>query len=104
MEETDAKSQPVDGEEQNKRKLFIGNLSWDVKNENLSEFFAAVGSVESAEVIVERDSGRSKGFGFVLMATEEEAEKAVKELNGKELMGRPVVVNVARPKVRRDDR
>ncbi len=79
-------------------KLFVGSLSWNVTDDQLSEFFSAVGTVVSASVITDRDSGRSKGFGFVEMSSDEEAKKAVDELNGKELDGRAVTVNEARPK------
>lgn len=82
-------------------KLFVGSLSWNVTDDMLRDFFAAVGTVVSASVIMDRDSGRSKGFGFVEMSTDEEAKKAIDELNGKELDGRAVTVNEARP---REDR
>lgn len=79
-------------------KLFVGSLSWNTTSEELNNFFATVGTVVSANVITDRDSGRSKGFGFVEMSSEEEAKKAIEELNGKELDGRPITVNEARPK------
>lgn len=79
------------------KKLFVGGLSWDTTDNTLSEFFASCGTVESAQVIVDKFSGRSKGFGFVEMSTEDEAVKAVAELNGKELDGRTINVNEARP-------
>ena len=82
-------------------KLFVGSLSWNVKDDDLSELFATVGTVVSASVITDRDSGRSKGFGFVEMSSEEEAQKAIKELEGKELDGRPITVNEARPREER---
>ena len=82
-------------------KLFIGSLSWNVKDDELKEFFSQIGEVTSASVIIDRDSGRSKGFGFVEMANDEDAKKAMDELNGKELDGRPIVVNEAR---QREDR
>jgi RNA recognition motif-containing protein len=82
-------------------KLFVGSLSWGVTDDQLKEFFSAVGTVESANVITDRDTNRSKGFGFVEMSSDEEAKKAISELNGKELDGRPVTVNEARP---REDR
>lgn len=82
-------------------KLFVGSLSWNVKDDQLRDFFAAVGTVTSATVITDRESGRSKGFGFVEMSTDDEAQKAIAELNGKELDGRAVTVNEARP---REDR
>lgn len=78
--------------------LFVGSLSWNVDDKQLEEFFAQAGKVVSAKVIVDRDSNRSKGFGFVEMGSDEEAKKAIDELNGKELDGRPVTVNEARPR------
>lgn len=79
-------------------KLFVGSLSWNVTDDQLNEFFSSVGTVVSATVITDRDSGRSKGFGFVEMSSDDEAKKAIDELNGKELDGRAVTVNEARPK------
>lgn len=79
-------------------KLFVGSLAWGVTDDQLKEFFAQAGTVESAKVIVDRDTNRSKGFGFVEMSSDDEAAKAIKELDGKELEGRPVSVNEARPK------
>lgn len=78
-------------------KLFVGSLAYSVTDDQLQEFFGAAGTVQSAKVIVDRDSSRSKGFGFVEMSTEEEAQKAISELNGKELEGRAVTVSEARP-------
>lgn len=78
------------------KKLFIGNLSWNVRDEQLKEAFSSVGTVEETVVIMDRIKNRSKGFGFVTMSTEEEAQKAVSELNGKEIDGRPVNVSEAR--------
>ena len=78
-------------------KLFIGSLAWATTDESLSALFSQVGTVTSARVITDRATGRSKGFGFVEMSTEEEAQKAVAELNGKDLDGRTIVVNEARP-------
>lgn len=85
----------------NLKKLFVGNLSWNTTDDDLKREFGAAGSVDDAVVIMERFSGRSKGFGFVEMSTAEEAEKAVEMLNGKELDGREIVVNVARPREER---
>ena len=79
------------------KKLFVGSISWDTTDEGLKEFFSQVGTVEEAVIIRDRVSGRSKGFGFVTMSTEEEAQKAIEELDGKELDGRPIKVDVARP-------
>ena len=80
------------------KKLFVGSLSWDTTDAGLQEAFAQAGTVESASVITDRETGRSRGFGFVEMATEEEAHKAMEMWNGKELDGREIVVNEARPK------
>jgi RNA recognition motif-containing protein len=85
-------------------KLFVGSLSWGVNDDQLGDFFAQIGEVESAKVIIDRDSGRSKGFGFVEMKSDDDAKKAVEELNGKELDGRPVTVNEARPREERPRR
>lgn len=78
-------------------KLFVGGISWDTKDDGLAALFAQAGTVVSAKIIVDKMTGRSKGFGFVEMSTPEEAEKAMKELNGKELDGRKITVNEARP-------
>lgn len=82
-------------------KLFVGSLSYSVNDDQLQDFFAGVGQVTSAKVIIDRDTGRSKGFGFVEMESDEDAKKAIAELDGKELDGRAVAVNEARP---REDR
>jgi RNA recognition motif-containing protein len=86
------------------KRLFVGNLSWDTTDETLRNAFAAIGTVESASVITDKVSGRSKGFGFVEMVTDEEAAKAITELNGKQIDGREVTVNEARPMTDRNDR
>ena len=83
------------------KNLFVGSLPWSVNDEQLAQMFAEAGSVDSARVITERDTGRSKGFGFVEMATDEEAKKAVEILNGKEIEGRAITVNEARPREER---
>jgi cold-inducible RNA-binding protein len=80
------------------KKLFVGSLPWAVDDAKLAEIFAAAGNVISAQVIMDRQTGRSKGFGFVEMSTEEEAENAVKTLDGSEVDGRKIVVNIARPR------
>ncbi len=82
------------------KKLFVGNLSWDVRDEQLKEVFSAVGTVVEAVVIIDRMKNRSKGFGFVTMSTEEEAQKAMEEINGKEVDGRPINVSEAREEKR----
>ena len=79
-------------------KLFVGGLAFSTSNERLREAFAAAGSVESASVVTDRDTGRSRGFGFVEMATSEEAQRAISELNGKDLDGRKITVNVSNPR------
>jgi RNA recognition motif-containing protein len=86
------------------KKLFIGNLSWNVRDDQLKEAFSSVGTVEEAVVIMDRVKNRSKGFGFVTMSTEEEAQKAVAELNGKEVDGRAINVSEAREERREFDR
>jgi RNA recognition motif-containing protein len=82
-------------------KLFIGSLAWTTTDDSLRDFFATAGTVVSANVIVDRDTNRSKGFGFVEMSTDEEAKAAIDQLNGKELDGRAIVVNEARPREER---
>lgn len=82
-------------------RLFVGSLSWNVNDDQLRDFFASAGTVSSANVIVDRDTNRSKGFGFVEMSTDEEAKKAIDSLNGKELDGRTIIVSEARPRENR---
>lgn len=79
------------------KKLFVGGISFETTDGALKEMFAPVGTVESAVVIIDKMSGRSKGFGFVEMSTEEEAKKAIEMLNGKNVDGRSLTVNEARP-------
>ena len=79
------------------KKLYVGSLSYDTTEDGLKDAFAKAGTVESAIVITDRMSGRSKGFGFVEMSSEEEATKAMEMWNGKELDGRTLTVNEARP-------
>jgi RNA recognition motif-containing protein len=78
-------------------KLFIGSLSFSTSSDRLRETFARIGTVESASVVTDRDTGRSRGFGFVEMATAEEANDAVARLNGTELDGRRIKVELAKP-------
>jgi RNA recognition motif-containing protein len=78
------------------QKLFVGGLSFSTSNDRLRELFAAAGTVESAVVVTDRDTGRSRGFGFVEMATPEEAEQAVQRYNGKEVDGRQLKVELAK--------
>jgi RNA recognition motif-containing protein len=82
-------------------KLYVGNLSFNTSNQDLSELFAQMGTVETATVVEDRDTGRSRGFGFVEMASREEGEKAIEELNGKEFAGRELKVNEAKPRENR---
>ena len=79
-------------------KLYVGNLSFRVSNEDLQEHFAQAGSVESANIVMDRETGRSRGFGFVEMSTEEDANNAIAQFNGQEYDGRNMVVNEARPR------
>src|SRR3990172_8976738 len=79
------------------KKLYVGGLSYGTTEDTLKDTFSQAGTVESATIIMDRMSGRSKGFGFVEMATEEEAQKAIEMFNGKEMDGRSIVVNEARP-------
>ena len=81
--------------------IYVGNISYQASDDDLLEVFEAIGSVDSASIIFDRYSGRSKGFGFVEMPNDEEATRAIEELDGKELLGRPLKVNQARP---REDR
>lgn len=85
-------------------KLFVGSLSYSVNDDQLNDAFAAFGTVVSAKVIIDRDTGRSKGFGFVEMSTDEEAQAAVKGLDGKDIGGRAVAVSEARPQENRERR
>ncbi|KAF1023549.1 MAG: hypothetical protein GAK30_00501 [Paracidovorax wautersii] len=78
-------------------KLYVGNLSYGFRDDDLQQAFSEFGTVNSAKVMMERDTGRSKGFGFVEMGTDEEAQAAINGLNGQSLGGRNVVVNEARP-------
>lgn len=79
-------------------KLFVGGLAWATTDDSLKNLFSQVGTVTSATIIMDRDTGRSKGFGFVEMSSEAEALEAIKKLNGTELDGRKIIVNEARPK------
>ena len=82
-------------------KLYVGNLAFETSGDNLRQHFAQAGTVETATVVVDRDTGRSRGFGFVEMATKEEGEAAIAQFNGNDLNGRNLTVNVAKP---REDR
>src|SRR5947208_921341 len=80
------------------KKLYVGNLTYGVTNTTLEQMFQPHGTVQSAQVIMDRDTGRSKGFGFVEMGSDAEAQAAITALNGKEMDGRALTVNEARPK------
>jgi len=82
-------------------KLYVGNLAYSVRDESLQEAFGQFGTVTSAKVMMDRDTGRSKGFGFVEMASDAEAQSAINGLNGQALEGRAIVVNEARPREER---
>jgi cold-inducible RNA-binding protein len=77
------------------RRLYVGNLAWTVTDQDLRDAFSEVGNVESSQVIIDRATNRSRGFGFVEMATDEAAEEAIKKLNGRDLKGRAIRVNEA---------
>ena len=83
------------------KKLYVGNLSYEVDSSALEQLFAAHGTVESAQIITDRDTGRSKGFGFVEMGSESEAQAAISALNGQDHGGRALTVNEAKPKENR---
>ena len=83
------------------KKLYVGNLTYGVTDSTLAQLFEAHGTVQSAQVIMDRDTGRSKGFGFVEMGSDAEAQAAIQALNGKEVEGRTLTVNEAKP---REDR
>ncbi len=79
-------------------KIYVGNLPYSINDDNLRENFAAYGDVASAKVMMDRDSGRSKGFGFVEMGSSEQAEAAIQGLNGMSVGGRSIIVNISKPK------
>jgi cold-inducible RNA-binding protein len=79
------------------KKIYVGNLGYNVTKNDLEQMFAALGTVNSAQVIMDRDTGSSKGFGFVEMASDQEAQAAITTLNGKSVDGRNLIVNEARP-------
>ena len=82
-------------------KLYVGNLSYNIRDEELQQAFAQYGSVSSAKVMMDRETGRSKGFGFVEMGSDAEAQAAINGMNGQALDGRAIVVNEARPREER---
>lgn len=84
------------------KKLYVGNLPFSATEQSLADTFASTGTVESAKIIMDRDSGRSKGFGFVEMSSDEEAQAAIAKFNGADMGGRPLTVNEARPQAPRE--
>ncbi len=82
-------------------KLYVGNISFDTNEQDLEELFSEIGTVNSANIINDRDSGRSRGFGFVEMSSKQEGEDAIEQFNGKEVNGRSLVVNEARQREER---
>ena len=86
------------------KKIYVGNLPYAENDQTIEAIFAEFGTVESSRVITDRDTGRSKGFGFVEMSTEEEALEAIEQLNGKEVGGRNLKVNEAKPQERNNRR
>lgn len=85
-------------------KIFVGSLAYSATDDDLAAFFADAGTVVSAKVIMDRETNRSKGFGFVEMSSDEEAKAAIDSLNGKDLAGRPVALSEARPQAPRENR
>ncbi len=86
------------------KRLYVGNLPYSVTESSLQEMFSEAGPVDSVKLITDRDTGRSKGFAFVEMASEEGAERAIAEFNGRKLEGRPLTVNEAKPQQPREGR
>ena len=94
----------VEGKDPMAKNIYVGNLSWSTSEEALRETFEQYGEVLSARIITDRDTGRSRGFGFVEMENEDEANAAIDALNGQPLDGRPLTVNEARPRAPRQNR
>jgi RNA recognition motif-containing protein len=86
------------------KRIYVGNLGFDTSSADLERLFSSYGTVRSADVIIERDTNRSKGFGFVEMSSDQEADTAIASLNGKEFGGRPLTVNEAKARPERSDR
>ena len=84
-------------------KLYVGNLSFQTTNQDLNDFFGNIGTVESATIIEDRETGRSRGFGFIEMSSQAEAENAIAQLDGKDLDGRSLKVNEAKPRENREN-
>ena len=85
-------------------KIFVGNLAWEVRDDKLREIFSQYGEITDAVVIIDRRTNRSKGFGFVTLATPEAAQAAIEAMQGQEVDGRSIVVNIARPREERPPR
>ena len=86
------------------KKLYVGSISFNATEESLQDLFSSIGEVESVKIITDRDTGRSKGFGFIEMSSEEDAKKAIEQLNGTKFMERDLIVNEARPQQPRERR
>jgi RNA recognition motif-containing protein len=86
------------------KKLYVGSIAYNATEESLQELFSSIGEVESVKIITDTDTGRSKGFGFVEMSSEEDAKKAIEQLNGTKFMERALIVNEARPQQPRERR
>ena len=80
------------------KNIYVGNLVWDASSDELLDLFGRFGAVEKAQVVTDRETGRSRGFGFVVMTNDDEAERAIQELNGHDHNGRPLTVNEAKPR------
>jgi len=85
------------------KRIYVGNLPWSTTSSDLESLFAEHGSVNTAEVVTDRSTGRSRGFGFIQMSNDEETAAAIDALNGHDMSGRPLVVNEARERTQRDD-
>jgi len=86
----------------NNNKVFVGNLSWSATDQDLEDTFASFGNITEAKIVLDRESNKSRGFGFVTFASDAEASKAVAEMDGRDMMGRPVAVKIAENKPRGD--
>jgi RNA recognition motif-containing protein len=86
------------------KKLYVGSISFNATEESLKDLFSSIGEVESVKIITDRDTGRSKGFGFIEMSSEEDAKKAIEQLNGTKFMERALIVNEARPQEQKERR
>jgi len=86
------------------KKLYVGNIPFQASEEELTEFFSSIGQVESVKIIIDMQTGQSRGFGFIEMATEDDAVRAISDLNGKSFMDKTLVINEARPQRAREKR